>query len=772
MSDFELLENEELEDTEITEDVDGMSENSEETIDAETAKGLSEIIDDSKSAKTVEEVNELREKLYSFDCLPYSMVHLVEGYLDYAKEVILERAIPGIDGFKPSQRRILYAMKYLERDNDLTKDLTKCGGIAGTTMKIHPHGDVSIYETMVRMTDCAMYLNTPFIQGKGSFGHVFSTDEKAAASRYTECMFTKIADECFKGMNGIEMIPSYDNKLKEPLLLPISFPSILCNTSQGIAVGIASSIPSFNFHEVNKATIEYIKTGEIKKPLAPDFTTGGVYIYNEHELKKLMKTGNAKLKLRGKWHIEGKIIVIDEIPYYTTVEEIKNAVKDLPGVNDVKDECDRSGFRLTIECQTKKLVDSIVNEVLRVSNLQMTYTSNIVLIVDNAPKIIGVTDVIKYWVEFREGVLKTEIEKDIARLSALIERYDILVDLMTTEKRDPFIETLLRDESSDYEPTKTLLRGYYPETKEEIFDWILDRSLRSLKGVGNKQRNYLDELRAEKAAQEADYANVRGRIVRELEELNKKYKYPRKTEITNEDIVFEKTTKKKPEPVPVLVQCNGMFIKKLKNIPTNAALDGVIKAMSTDYISYLDSTGRLLRVNLDEIDYNTASEKGTYLPRYFELDKEFKILDIAVVANKKMGYMYDDGYIAVIDYNEWYSAKRRMKITENGLAPEYIDKLIGRVRLDHGYIVLRTKKGKMAILESKFAQKKRTARTKLTRVGKDDKIIEVTSMNEENLAELFTGEEGPERFKGAFRVVNKKDGFNKEFYDKMVVKRK
>lgn len=701
--------------------------------------------------------------------LPIGLDFLVDGYVDYAKEVVLDRAITGIDGFKPSQRRILYTMKFIEKDNDLTKDLTKCGGIAGTTMKIHPHGDASIYDTMVRMTDLSMYLNTPFIKGKGSFGHVFSSEERAAAARYTECMFTKIADECFKGMNGIEMIPSYDNKMKEPLLLPVSFPNILCNTSQGIAVGIASNIPSFNFHEVNKATIEYIKTGDITKALAPDFTTGGCYILNESELKKLMNTGNAKIKLRGKWHIEGKIIVIDEIPYYTTVEEIKNAVKDLIGVNDVKDETDKKGLRLTIECTTKKVVDEVLKEVLRVSNLQMQVTSNIVIIVDNEPRIIGVREVIKEWVKFRESVLSLEIEKEISRLGALIERYDILVDLMTTDKKDPFLDTLLHDESDNYGPTKDLLRGYYPDVKEEIFDWILDRSLRSLKGVGNKQRNYLEELRADKARQEADLSDVSGRIVRELEELNKKYKLPRRTEITTEDYTFEEVKKRKPEPIPILVQCNGMFIKKLKNIPTNANLDGVFKCMSDDSVSYLDSAGRLLRVQLDLIEFNTANEKGTYLPRYFDFDKEFKILDIAVIANKKMGYMYDDGFIAVIDYNEWYSAKRKLKVTEDGLAPAYINQLISRVRLDHGFIVLKTKMGKLAIVDSKFIQKRRTARTKLIRVGKDDIITEVTSMTEENLKELVTE---PERFIGGFRVINKKDNFNKEFFEKMLVKRR
>ena len=757
MQDNELL----FENEDITDELETENEIEEGYLDDTSEYDEDSVIDNSRVIN--------KSDLYNSNNLPESLNHLVDGYLDYAKEVILERAIPGIDGFKPSQRRILYAMKYLERDNDLTKDLTKSAGIAGTTMKIHPHGDASIYETMVRMTDCALYLNVPFIQGKGSFGHVFSTDEKPAASRYTECMFTKVASECFKGMNGIEMIPSYDNKLKEPLLLPVSFPTILCNTSQGIAVGIASNIPSFNFHEVNKATIEYIKTGDIKKALAPDFTTGGCYVLNEHELKKLMETGNAKFKLRGKWHIEGKVIVIDEIPYYTTVEEIKNAVKDIQGVNDVKDECDRSGFRLTIECQSRKLVDSIIKEVLRVSNLQMTYTSNIVLIVDNAPKIVGVKEVIKYWVEFREEVLKTEIEKEIGRLKELIARYDILVDLMTTDKRDPFLNTLLKDETENYEPTKGLLREYYPEVETVIFDWILDRSLRSLKGVGNKQRNYLEELKGDLAVQEADYNDVRGRIVRELEELNKKYKFPRRTEITTEDYTFDKVKKQKPEPVSVLVQCNGMFIKKLKNVPSNASLDGVFKAMSDDVVSYLDTTGRLLRVSLDEIDFNTSNEKGTYLPRYFGFDNEFDILDIALVANKKMGYMYDDGYISVIDYNEWYSAKRKIKITEKGLAPEYMGNIVGRVRLDRGYVILKTKNGKMAIFESKFHPKKRTARSKLCRLGKGDKIVEVTSMNEENIKELFVD---PERFIGAFRVVNKKDGFNKEFYDKIVEKRR
>lgn len=743
-----------------------MIDNENRIIDLEENSEIENVEIESSETENVE----IESSEVDYTKIPESLNNLQVGYIDYAKEVILERALPNIDGFKPSQRRILYSMKYLERDNDLTKDLTKSAGIVGTTMKLHPHGDASIYETMVRMTDCSMYLNTPFIKGKGSFGHVFSTDEKPAASRYTECMFTKVANECFKGMNGIEMIPSYDNKLEEPLLLPVSYPTILCNTSQGIAVGIASNIPSFNFHEVNKAVIEYIETGKISKPLAPDFTTGGTYIYNESELQKLMTTGNAKIKLRGKWHLEGKVIVVDEIPYYTTVEEIKNAIKDLVGVNDVKDECDRKGFRLSIECATKKLVDSVLKEVLRVSNLQMQISSNIVLIIDNMPVSTGVFGIIKEWVNFRKNVLKLEIEKEISRLRVLIERYDILVDLMTTSKREVFLEMLLKDTSDGYIEIKDLLRSYYPNASEDVFDWILEIKLKTLKGVGNKQKNYLEELKVNLENQEKDYNNIEGRIVRELKEINKKYNYPRRTEIKmTDDYIFEKGKKLKPEPIPVLVLCNGMFIKKLKNVPSNASIDGVIKCMSDDSISYLDSNGRLLRVQLENIDFNTASEKGTYLPRYFDLEEEFEIKDIALVSNKKVGYMYSDGYIGVIDYNEWYSAKRKIKITDDGLCPEYIDKMIGRVRLDYPYIVLRTKNGKLAIMDSNFLHKRRTARTKFIRVGKGDEITEVLAVNADNIVNLVAD---VERFKGGFRVLNRKDKFNTELYDKLMVKRK
>lgn len=743
--------------------------------------------------------------------IPHALESLTQGYVDYAKEVILERAIPSIDGFKPSQRRILYAMRYLERDNDLTKDLTKCGGIAGTVMKIHPHGDASIYETMVRMTDCSLYLNTPFIKGKGSFGHVFSSDEKAAASRYTECMFMPIALECFKGMDGIEMIPSYDNKLMEPVSLPVSFPVLLCNPSSGIAVGMATEIPAFNFHEVNKAVISYIKTGKVPT-LCPDFTTGGYYVEDKKELKALMDTGNAKLKLRGKWHIEGKIIVIDEIPYYTTVEEIKDAIENLDNVRDVKDECDRSGFRLTIACSNKKVVDSVLQEVLRVSKLQMTVTTNIVVVVDNKPLRLGVADIVKHWVNYRTEVLRKAKTVELGRLNDLIIRYDILVDIMTTpKKRDAFLDTLLHSkgnslDSDEIAEVKKLLRSWYKNTPEVVFDWILERTLRSLKGVGDKQRAYLEQLRADRDKCLYDLEHLGECIIAELQALNKQYSFPRRTEVTTQDYTFEakarQTTNERraasaETDVVLAVSSNGMFLQKMKPTPTAKEVPGAVTVSSDSMVSYLHPSGALLRVYLEDVPYCTPAEKGFYVPRYFEgasslpdgfsVTEDFKFIDCVVVEHlskpaeasalgldgvscNERGYVLSDGNIIALDYGEWCGITRRYKVIAKGVAPKHIETRMMQsncaVSLQREWLVFETvssKGNKYGIESAKFLRKGRLARTKILKLGSADTLNRVVSVTDAELKELFTN---PKQFMDTLKKASA-EAFDIGMFDRL-----
>ena len=765
----EFMEEKDLLETEEDIELDEEEIDSDEDFDSDDYNEDDEELDYDESDEGTEGEEENKVSLSKLDYtnlaalnLPASLIHLINGYVDYAKEVVVDRAIPGIDGLKPSQRRVLYVMKFIEK----VTDLRKCANVAGATMKIHPHGDASIYDTMVRMVGSSLHLNVPYLKGKGSFGNVFSSDAKPAAARYTECKLEEVTEELFKGMSGVELIPSYDNKYKEPVLLPVSFPSILCNPAQGIAVGIAANIPAFNFHEVIKATIELIETGEIKKPLAPDFTTGGCCVYNERELQKLMATGNAKLKLRGKWHIEGKVIVIDEIPYYTTVEEIAKAVKDLPNVADVKDESDKRGLRLTIECSTRKVVDEVLQEVLRISPLQMTLNTNIVVIVNNQPEVVGVKQVLNHWLTFREGVVSKELQHKIKEVSYQIEQYDILVDLMTTEsKREPFLALLMKE---GRQPSKELLREYYPDAKEDIFDWILEKSIGSLSGIGNKQKSYLIELREKKEQLIQDSGRVRELIVEELKAINKKYKFPRKTEITEVDYVFEElkgSKKKKAEAVPVIVIVDGKFIKKLKNTPTNQKLDGAIKCMSDDTISLLDNRGRLIRVQVEHLDFVTEREKGTYIPLYLgEEDDKYSILDIEVIKDKKIGYMYKDGYAAIIDFNEWYSAKRKTKLTPDGLAPKFIDLYLGNFRMDRPYIIFLTKKGKLGITTTTFLEKSRRARTKLIHVGKGDEIVKLCSASEKDLEDCIANKE---RFMNCFRVITKADGYSQEVFDRL-----
>lgn len=732
--------------------------------DEENTDDISEENTDIEEFETeIEEETKSEDELdYSDYEVPESYKFIEHGYLDYAKEVILERALPAIDGFKPSMRRILYAMGHLDK----VKDIVKSASVVGTVMKIHPHGDGSIYETMVRLVGSGLYINTPYLKGKGDFGKVYSSDMRAAASRYTGVSFEKLSEELFKGMNGVDMIPSYNEELQEPLLLPVSYPNILCNPTQGVAVGMASNIVPLNFHEVIDATVEYIETGNITKLLAPDFTTAGLYVNNPEELRSLMHNGKAKLKLRGKWRIDGKFIIIDEIPYYTTVEEIKESVKDLPNVADVKDECDKRGLRLAIECSTRKVVDEVLQDVLRVSNLQMQVSSNLVFILNHKPVELGVYGVIEEWVKFRENVVRRELEKELSDLIYQIRQYDILVDLMTTqEKRDTFMGILLKETRKE---AKDYLDELYPNTEEAIFDWILDKSIGSLAGIGNKQKSHLEQLRIQKGEVEGKLENVLLVISNELKEINKRYKFPRQTEITDEDITFDKSqTKRKPEAVPTVVQLNGMFLKKLKGTPTNQALPGAIKCMSDSIVSILDSDGRLLRVYLENVDMYKESDKGLYLPLYLEIEKEFKIKHYTIVENRKEAFIYKDGYAAVVDYNEWLESKRRLKVTPDGVAPAYMKDMIGIIDLSKPNILLFTKNGKLGIIKNTFLQKRRTARTKLLNVGKGDSIVKVAAFSDSELSSVL---QEVDRFRDCFRVLTKKDGFDKEKFESKVNK--
>lgn len=692
--------------------------------------------------------------------MPESLEFLVRGYSEYAQEVVVDRAIDGIDGLKPSQRRILYTMYAIEKVKDMTKSQT----VAGATMKLHPHGDASIYDTMVRMVDASEYMAVPYLNGQGTFGKVYSVDPPAAA-RYTNVKFAPIASELFNQMNGVNMIPNYDSTYEEPELLPVSYPTVLTTPVSGIAVGIATERPPFNFNEVNDMVIEYIEKGTFSHYLIPDFPTGGYIVKDEKELEKIMNTGNGRITLRGKWFIDGRKIIIEEIPYYTTENAIKKKIEDNieQGVTNVKITTDRiNGLRIEVTCSNRKVVDEVLNEILRVTDLQMTMKANMVVIIDNRPRKVGVKELIQEWIKFREGVLERSLKQDLEYYIRQIARYEVLDDLIKDDaKRNQFTETLSKQGVSE---ARTLLVDWYPEAEKDVYDWILDMKLRQFTRKGDHSTR-LNNLRSTKAQIESDLTNIRGVIVRELKALNNKYKFPRKTVITDDVITFEEVEKVvvKAEPEPTIVQVDGKFVKKLRHTRMTEQLDG-IRCMSNDVITFIDTHGRLLRVDLDNLTFVNESDRGIYLPLYIEEEDNFDVVAFDVIADKKVSYLYSDGFASVLDLSEWVDAKRVTRITQNGVSP-YAPLIISELDPTHDFYMMQTAKGYFGFVSTEFKHKHRTARTKLVGVQKDDHIVLAVPITYPEILTLVTS---PERYLGKLSKIASSDSFNMELYEKII----
>lgn len=691
--------------------------------------------------------------------VPHALKVLVRGYSEYAKEVVVERAIVGIDGFKPSQRRIMTQMKFVEKASDFKKS----SGVVGAVLKLHPHGDSSAYETMVRMVDTALYANTPFIEGKGGFGKVYSTGP-ASAMRYTNVKLAPLADELFGEMDGIKMIPSFDGKYTEPELLPVSFPNILTNTNSGIAVGLASNIASLNFHELIKATIELNETGDITTLLAPDFSTKGEYVYNEKELQKLMETGRARLKLRGKWHIEGKIIVIDEIPYYTTTQAIMKKIDkaDIQGISDVREESDRRGLRLAVECSSKKIVDQVLTDLLRYTDLQMTMKTNMTVIIDNQPKTLGVKDLLKEWLKFRTDVVGKQIKVRLDYVASQIPRYETLVNLLQDEdKRQLFMKKLVKGEG----PARQLLQEWFKGTPAYIFDWILDMKLKNFSGLDAKLR-HLQGLRDQKSSLEYDLEHVSDVITRQLKDINSRYSFPRQTEVTEVDYEFETSRNAvvKAAPTPTLVVIDGKFVKKIRHMPTTDHIQADYRCMSDSIISFIDDKGRLLRVNLDMLDFVNERDRGVYLPAYLEVEDDFEIICHELIEDKTVGYVYSDGFASVVDYSEWLESKRTTRMTPNGVST-YANLIIGEVDFSKAYILLMTNTGKFGFVSSDFKRKNRTARTKIVDVKNGDFITLAVSISSQDMLRLVNA---PMKYVGKLSLLSYEDTFNDEVFQTLL----
>ncbi|MNL91284.1 DNA gyrase subunit A [compost metagenome] len=698
------------------------------------------------------------QQYYNVDVneIPVGLLNLVTGYIAYSKEIIVDRAIVNIDGFKPSQRRIIYSMGVLDKIYDFAKNSTVCGN----TAKLHPHGEASVYDTLVRMIAATRTLSIPFLEGEGTFGYVYD-NEKPAAMRYTSSKLLPIAKEFLKDLSGVEFMESYDNKYMEPKVLATPYPNVICNPTRGIGVGLASNIPGYNYHEIIKATIELIEKGYISNILKPDFPTGKYIVNNEKEFKKIMETGRGRIKLRGSWYIEGKSIVITSLPYYTDVNAIIEEGMKIEGVVKISDESDRlDTLSLNVQCVNKKVLDDVLTQLLKNTKLQMTVKTNIVVIIDDKPVMLGVEELLRRWCKHRNETITKALKKELSILDIDIPRQEVIVDFLQNRERvNEFIDAVLKKSAMD---GRDLLVGWYPDATSDTIDWILERPIKQLEKVG-KRIAMLDKLKFRRAEVLNGLANVDAVIIKELHELDTKYSYPRQSIITDEDYIFEKSNviiKAAPEPTKLVVE--GKFVKKLRDNYVNEDVVG-ITCMSNDIVSFIDDKGRLLRLNLENIPFIRSTERGLYLPVQLELEDDFELITYEVIRDKKVGYVYKDGYVSVVDYGEWVNLQRCTRMTENGVS-RYAPSMIAEFDFSKECLLLVSAKGKIGFASVNFKQKARTARTKLVDVADNDEIVAVIPCSYSDILRLVSS---PERYRNKVIKVAKDDIFHVDVYKEL-----
>lgn len=501
-----------------------------------------------------------------------------KNYMPYAMSVIVSRAIPEIDGFKPSHRKLLYTMYKMGL---LTGARTKSANVVGQTMRLNPHGDMAIYETLVRLTRGNEALLHPFVDSKGSFGKQYSRDMAFAAPRYTEVKLDKICSELFGGIdkNAVDMIPNYDNTMIEPTLLPTSFPNILVSPNMGIAVGLQSQICSFNLGEICDGTIALLKNPKTTTDKlldiikAPDFAGGANLIYDREQLKQIYETGNGTFKMRARYNYDKSrsMIEITQIPYSTSIEIIIKRITDLikegkfREISDIRDEIDLSGFKLTIDVKRGTDADALMTKLYRQTTLEDSFGCNFNVLINGSPRQLGVKDILTEWIAFRIGCVRRELTYELGKkkdkLHLLRGLGKILIDIDKAIK-------IVRETEKEVDVVPRLMQGF--SIDEIQAEYIAEIKLRHLNREYIIERiKEIESLQKEIADLEAiiaDDIKVKGVIAAQLQTIKQKYGKPRKTQliILSEDDVAPKEEEVENYPVVVVLTKEGYFKKITK----------------------------------------------------------------------------------------------------------------------------------------------------------------------------------------------------------------
>ena len=610
---------------------------------------------------------------------------LDENYMPYAMSVIVSRAIPEIDGFKPAHRKLLYTMYKMGL---LTGGRTKSANIVGQTMRLNPHGDQAIYETMVRLAKGNESLLHPFVDSKGNFGKVYSRDMAYAASRYTEAKLSPICAELFRDLDcdAVDFVDNYDNTMKEPSLLPTTFPNVLVSANQGIAVGMASQICGFNLGEVCDTTIAYLKNPDHDIPstlLAPDFPTGGQILCDPDELREIYRTGRGGVKVRSRYRYDKKenLIEVYEIPYSTSIEAILDKVAELvkagkvKEINDMRDESDLSGLKLAIDLKRGVDPDKLMAKLYRLTPLQDTVSCNFNILIGGMPCVMGVGGILEEWTAWRTDCVKRRVyfilNKKKEKLHLLQGLKRILLDI------DRAIQ-IIRETEEEAEVIPNLMIGFGIDQVQA--EYVAEIKLRNI----NKE--YILKRVAETSALQdeiedledtlAKPGRIRKIIITELEDVKKKYAVPRRTEIVYSHEMPEEPEEEPAEDYPVhLFLSREGYFKKIT--PQSLRMSGEQKFKEGDSLrQYFEATNnselllftdkyQVYKTRASEFGETKASALGDYLPAKLGMDAGESVIWLCLPGDYSgsVVFFFENGRAARVALSAYATVSNRRKLT-------------------------------------------------------------------------------------------------------------
>ena len=613
-----------------------------------------------------------------------------KNYMPYVMSVIVSRAIPEIDGLKPAHRKLLYTMYKMGL---LTGPRTKSANIVGQTMRLNPHGDASIYETMVRLTRGNATLLHPLVDSKGSFGKQYSSDMKYAAARYTECKLDPICTELFGGIdkNAVDMVDNYDATMKEPVLLPTTFPNILVMPNMGIAVGMASNICSFNLAEVCDGTIAMLrkpnlsvdKLMEIIK--APDFSGGGVILYEREQMKQIYETGQGSVRLRARYVFDkaNNCIEIVQIPYSTTIELIQAKLTalykegKLKEVTDFRDEIDLNGFKLTLDIRRGVDPDKLMARLFRQTPLEDSFKCNFNVLIDSVPRTMGLCGILAEWIRFRLGCLRRELEFDLQKkkdkLHLLLALGKILLDI------DKAIRIIRKTEKEE-DVVSNLMKGF--DIDEIQANYIADIKLRNLNREYILNRiSDIEGLQKEIAEMEeilADELRQKAVIIGQLQEIKKKYGQARRSQIVTswKQVTSEELNEAENYNARFVLTREGYFKKitfqSLRGNDEQKCKDGdsilnMMDGENRDDLIFFTDHAQLYRAKADDFDTAKASALGEYLPVKLKMDPDEKPILMNVQnsypAKENVIFLFENGKGVRVSMSNYEITGNRRRIT-------------------------------------------------------------------------------------------------------------